>query len=226
MTDPTDLLGRRVAVLTGDIVRSSKLTSQSRSDLHSAIAETSDSIKSQFGDAIPYAVDVFRGDSWQLLVSDAGLALRVALFFRAFLRSRFEDVRIDTRISIGVGGVDFLPESGVSTGDGEAFRRSGWAFEELGRSFRMTYSSEDASARYLDVIVRLVDHPATFWTSRQAYAVSQALLGHTQEVIAEQWVDRPITQQAVAQHLARAGWHAVDTAVSFFEEDVRKASAG
>ena len=217
MDDPTAILERDVAVLTGDIVRSSKLSGKDRPRLHSAISTAADDLRRHFNAAIPYDIDVFRGDSWQLLVSDPRQALRVALYFRARLRSQFDDAKVDTRIAIGIGGVDFLPESGVSTGDGDAFRRSGWAFEELGRSSRMAFSAAE-NARCIDVVVRLVDHPATYWTARQAYAVSQALFGHTQEEIAESWVDRPITQQAVAQHLARAGWHAVDTAVSFFEE--------
>lgn len=218
--DPTALLERTVAVLTGDIVRSSRLSGESRASLHGAVAETSQEIQGRFGGAVPYEVDMFRGDSWQMLVIPPRLALRIALFFRSFLRSRFENIKVDTRIAIGVGGVDFLPEKGVSTGDGEAFQRSGWAFEDLGRSYRMAFSSDLLHDRCLDVTVRLVDYPASHWTARQAYAVSQSLLDKTQEEIADAWMDRPVTQQAVAQHLARAGWHAVDTAVTFFEETV------
>lgn len=212
------LLDRSVAVLTGDIVQSTQLTGEGRRQLHDGIGETDSELRRHFHGTIPYEVDVFRGDSWQLLVVEPRLALRVALFFRARLRSRFEDVKIDTRVGIGVGGVDFLPEKGVSTGDGEAFRRSGWAYEDLGRNFRLAFSGDGPHARCLDACARLVDYPASNWTARQAYAVSQALLGRTQEDIAAGWMDRPITQQAVAQHLARSGWHAVDTATSFFED--------
>lgn len=226
MKDPAEIFERDVAVLTGDVVRSSKWSGSERALLHDAISTVSAEIQQYFSPSIPYEIDLFRGDSWQLLVSEPGQALRVALFFRARLRSRLDAAKVDSRIAIGVGSVDFLPESGVSTGDGDAFRRSGWAFEELGRSFRMAFSAEGETARCLNVVVRLVDHPAAFWTPRQAYAISQALLGLTQEQIAESWVDRPITQQAVAQHLARAGWHAVDTAVTFFEESITGATPG
>lgn len=215
-----NLFDRTVAVLTGDIVGSTKLSGDQRRRLHDVLAEVSEELRQRFGTAIPYELDVFRGDSWQIMVTEPRLALRVALRFRARLRSRFEDVKVDTRVGIGVGGVDFLPEKGVSTGDGDAFRRSGWAFEELTRGERMAFAGRGPHSRCLDVCVRLIDYPAAHWTARQAYAVAEALLGHTQEEIAEGWMDRPITQQAVAQHLARAGWHAVDTAVGYFEETI------
>lgn len=214
------LLDETVAVLTGDVVRSTRMAGSARHELLEGINRTGRELRAEFGASIPYEVDIFRGDSWQLLVAETRLALRVALFFRARLRSLLPDWKMDTRIGIGVGTVDFLPEKGVSSGDGDAFRRSGWALEELGRTFRMAYGGEGPQNECLDVCVRLVDFPASNWTARQAFAVAQALLGHTQEDIAQHWMDRPITQQAVAQHLARAGWHAVDTAVQFFERQI------
>lgn len=213
-----DLIGKTVAVLTGDVVHSTRMTGKARRRLHDALYSTSGELREHFCGLVPYDVDIYRGDSWQLLVSAPHKALRVALYFRSRLRSHFESDKVDTRVAIGVGSVDFLPEKGVSTGDGDAFRRSGWAFEELGRTGRMAFSGDGPHARCLDVAVELVDFPASHWTARQAYAVSQALLELTQEDIADGWIERAITQQAVAQHLSRAGWHAVDTALSFFED--------
>ncbi len=219
---PLSLLDREVAVLTGDVVGSKRLRDAARKDLHTAISRAGSELRDIFQGAVPYEVDVYRGDSWQLLIAEPRLALRIALLFRSRLKSLMPDVKVDTRVGIGIGSVDFLPETGVSSGDGEAFRRSGWAFEEIGRSFRMAYRGEGPHQQCLDVCVRLVDFPATNWTARQAYAVAQALLGRTQEEIGRDWMERPITQQAVAQHLARAGWHAVDTAVRFFEDQLTR----
>jgi hypothetical protein len=76
----------------------------------------------------------------------------------------------------------------------------------------------DEIAETFDVIVRLVDAIATRWTDKQALAVSGALRGMKQEEIAEKLWEERITQQAVAQHLSRAGWEAVEKGINYFEQ--------
>jgi hypothetical protein len=69
-----------------------------------------------------------------------------------------------------------------------------------------------------DTIVRLIDAIATRWTDKQALAISGALRGMKQEEIAEKLWEKRITQQAVAQHLSRAGWDAVEKGIEYFEK--------
>jgi hypothetical protein len=73
------------------------------------------------------------------------------------------------------------------------------------------------TAGTFDVIVRLIDAIATRWTDKQALAISGALRGMKQEEIAEKLWKKKITQQAVAQHLSRAGWDAVEKGIEYFE---------
>ena len=216
--------GRIYAVITGDIVGSSKLKPAERKELHAALNETSDKLTEYFRRLVPLRVDLFRGDSWQLLVTDPAQSLRIGLFFRAFLRGKMKSKRVDTRISIGVGSIDFMPEESVSSGDGEAFRSSGEALESLSRTHRMTFSFPQSlisnNLQSLDVILKLIDALARDWTEKQAHAVSGALLEYTQQKIARTWFERSISQQAVAQHLDRAGWNAIEIGLNHFSNSL------
>jgi hypothetical protein len=101
------------------------------------------------------------------------------------------------RLAIGIGPIDFLPQKAISSGDGEAYRRS-----------------RDAQ----DVLVRLIDAIARDSTGRQANAVCGAILDWKQVKIASVWFKGAVTQQAVAQHLERAGWNAAAEALAHIED--------
>ena len=209
------------AVLTGDIVGSSKLPSASRQSLQQVLHNVSENISLYFHDIVPYKMDVFRGDSWQFVVSEPSKSLRIGLFLRSLIREGVEGMRVDTRISIALGTISFIPQSNVSGGDGEAFRLSGESLEEMNKAFRMKIAfperlqSDLTSA--LDVIVKLIDYQVSEWTQQQAKAVSGAILGFTQTQIADGWFEKNITQQAIAQHLDRAGWSTLELGINFFE---------
>lgn len=80
-------MGKLYAVITGDIVSFSKLPSEKRQTLSRIMKMGSEALRKTFKGSVPMEADVFRGDSWQLLVSDAALSLRIGLFLRAYLRA-------------------------------------------------------------------------------------------------------------------------------------------
>ncbi|UCF94586.1 MAG: hypothetical protein JSW39_10635 [Desulfobacterales bacterium] len=211
--------GKLYAVITGDIIGSSRLAENARLELHRAMVAGADALHKAFDNAVPMDVDIFRGDSWQLLVTIPSQALRVGLFYRAYLRAR---MAADTRLAIAVGTVDFIPGERVSGGDGQAYRSSGVGLEKLLKlsRFRMIFAENTnlKDSQALNVVVQLVDALAMNWTAKQAQAMLGILQGWTQETIAGAWWGKPISQQAVAQHLDRAGWHAIEQALVFFED--------
>ena len=213
---------KKYAVITGDIVDSSKLPKAQRKLLPGLIAKASRDTGKAFPDAVPLAADVFRGDGWQLLVGDVVRCLRVGLFFRACLRSAAERGRgLDTRVAIGVGRVDFVRER-VSQGDGEAYRLSGRALENMPRKQRLRLvGSAIKETDALVVIVRLIDVLAQSWTGKQAFALRGALRGWTHEKIAKEWPE-PISQQAVAKHLDGAQWPALAAALTYVENNLQR----
>jgi len=93
----------------------------------------SEALRKTFQGSIPLEADVFRGDSWQLLISDSALSLRIGLFLRAYLRAAMGAGKFDTRMAIAIGTVDFVPDDRVSRGDGHAYRDSGNALEQMMR---------------------------------------------------------------------------------------------
>lgn len=213
--------GKLYAVITGDIVGSTKLPDNARIKLHEVMQRGSDELRQVFSDEVLGNIDIFRGDSWQLVVSVPARALKIALFFRAFLRAKMQSLKVDTRIAIAVGTINFIFEDRISSGDGEAFQKSGRLLEKLTKPISMgfVFSGRENETIHLalEIIVELLDRLAKTWTEKQAEAISGALKGWTQEKISREWQPKAISQQAVAQHLERAEWSAVEKAIKSFE---------
>ena len=216
---------KRYAVLTGDIVASSKLPKEKRKALPAAIKRAARATQKAFPEAAPLEIEVFRGDGWQWLLCDAVHCLRIGLHFRACLRSGPQRGRgLDTRTAIAVGGVDFVPTTKVSEGDGEAYRLSGRALETLpaGRYLTLVLD-QPPEARVLNAITALLDAVVQGWTGKQAQAVAGALRGWTQDKIASAWPET-ISQQAIAKHLASAHWSSVEAALIYCETFLTEAA--
>ena len=209
------------AVLTGDIVGSTKFTGNDRKYLHESLKDSSQKLVDSFSKSVPYPPEFFRGDSWQFLITDSSKSLRIGIFFKALIKASISSIFLDTRLSIGLGSLEFLPADNISSGDGEAFRLSGEGLERLnktnrmGISFPLRYKSNTTKA--VEIIVKLIDTKVSEWTKKQANAVCGALLNLTQESIAKHWFSKEISQQSVAQHLHRAGWSTIASTIEFYE---------
>jgi hypothetical protein len=215
---------RIYAVLTGDVVGSRRLVADERQRLLTALTEAGKRLQVVFPQSVPYAPEIFRGDSWQFISTDPPGSLRQGLYFRALVKAGMESARVDTRFSLGWGTIDFLPPEGLSAGAGQAFNVSGQGLDEMDRhahlSIHFPPQFDPDLAMALKAVARLLDRIIQEWTDRQALAVSGALLGLTQGRIAEKTFAGQITQQAVAQHLASAGWTAIQVGLAAFEEIV------
>ena len=87
---------------------------------------------------------------------------------------------------------------------------------------KFEYTDKDGSClpEAFDTIFQLIDFLANEWTEKQAQAIAGALQGWTQDEISRSWWEKPITQQAVGQHLDRSGWNAIESALAFFEKGI------
>lgn len=205
------------AILTGDIVGSSNLKPAQRKKLLSELKSTSKEIRKLYKDVIPFDVDIFRGDSWQLLVTEPRLALRIALLFRSTLKGKMNIREFDSKIFIGVGTIDSFPGERVSLGSGQAFLLSGRGLESLMKyKMGIDYPGFDKND-YLKLVVQLVDVFASNWTVKQSIAVGGALKGWSQKKIAESWGDDKLTQQAVHKHLLSAFWLPIEDVLEKIE---------
>jgi hypothetical protein len=212
------------AVLTGDVVGSRRLKAGDRQRLLTVLTQAGEALQEAFPQAIPFAPEIFRGDGWQFISTAPASSLRQGLYFRARVKAGMRSSRVDTRFSLAIGTIDFLPADGPAAGAGQAFNLSGQGLDEMNRHFYISLlfppEFDSATSTALQAVARLIDRLAQDWTDRQALAISGALLNMTQERIAQTAFEGQITQQAVAQHLASAGWQAVHSGLEAFESVV------
>ena len=124
---------------------------------------------------------------------------------------------------IALGRVDFVRGKGVSEGYGEAYQLSSRALETMPKGNNMCFVfPENEQERVLDVVIQLIDAVSARWSDKQALAVTGVLRGWKQETIAETWWKKKVSQQAVAHHLARAGWYPVEKGILFLNFALEK----
>ncbi len=172
-------------IITGDIVKSSTIQPDKRTVLLDAIHTLTEELKT----FSVLQMELFRGDSFQIVVNNPVEALKIAVLFRAGLKSKTpKDYRKpwDARISLGVGGISYEANK-VVVSDGEAFRLSGRELDEIGKR-RLTVKTrwEDVNAE-LKISTAFADDIISGWSHAQAQAVYLTLLyKNTQKDIAAQ----------------------------------------
>lgn len=199
-----------IAVLTGDIINSAQ----------TPVPEWLPALKSLMGEwgESPQDWEIYRGDELQLRLPP-GKALRAAVWLKALMRSR-EDM--DIRLAIGIGTETFRGRR-VSESNGEAYRRSGRAFENLKKDktrLKVSGGVPDAD-KSLNLMLRLALQFMDSWTRVSAETVSLALAypEASQETLAEQL---EIRQSAVSQRQTRARLDLVRELLGYYQDDYLK----
>ena len=220
-----------LAVLTGDVVDSTKPGRKTRRSWPDSLRETFEFVKAANPTALPYQIDVFRGDGWQVLVTKPETAMWVTLAIRARLR---ETKTGDTRIAIALGSVKDVVPDRISESRGEAFTRSGRQLEEMGTrksDARLSCVLPKTGNTRQDEIYELIasattsgaDAVAKKWTPAQAQAASRMLKhyytgGITQAKIADDWQPARVEQATVNEHLKKGGWDMVEKSLTQFDQ--------
>lgn len=194
-----------IAVLTGDVVKSTALSRDERDALFAGLKAGAAAVEALQGE--PAQFERFSGDSWQMLVQPR-LALRASLVMRAFIRQ--ESKSFETRISVGIGAVEPLSPEGLGASDGPAFLASGRGLQSLKAAQYFSTNTGDKP------VFTLADEISKRWTQAQARVLAYSLLlpHPTQETIAGKV---GISQQSVRNHLAAAGEPALLAALADIE---------
>lgn len=202
-----------IAVLTGDIVRSSRLGREGLDAAMAALAEGAAAME-QWPEATPSRFARFRGDGWQCLAPTPPLALRAALFLRAHLAR----TRDETRIAIGIGTGVLPPGATLAAASGPAFEVSGRGLDTMPAAAQLAIDWEEAppEAAVTGAVVVLADALSRRWTAAQAEALIVTLTpgSAAQRAIAAQ---QGVTQQAIAKRLRGAGDWALQRALAALE---------
>ncbi len=184
-----------LAVFTGDIVKSTKLTSAELSRIFDGLQDVAATLALWQG--APTRLTRFRGDGWQMTIAPR-LTLRALLAVRAAVRRAGKG--FDTRIGVGLGDGS-VPGDDLAGAEGEAFVRSGHALDQMRRSTRMSAPDADISLR---IALPLADQIVAGWTPKQA-EIALLLLppsGPTQADVASAL---GLTQQTVQQQVETSG---------------------
>lgn len=218
-----------VAVLTGDIVRSSSLPTGRRLALFQSLQDLSALLKHQYPEEVRCDLAKFRGDGWQLVIDRPQRFFEISLYIRTYIRMRFSEEELDTRIAVAIGSVEFVPEDNVSAGFGPAFTESGKKLDEL-KHYRMGISLafENATryARLFDALIKSYDTIITAWTALQSQAVHLSLQGLTQAEVGRRWQPQPIEQVTVNRHLTAAKWSLIKDGMETFETETARIIQG
>lgn len=142
------------AVITADIVNSTKIEETSRYLLIEEVYK----IIQEMQILSPIKCEMYRGDSFQVVVDDVKRCLEVAILIRLGLKrsNLLEHGKLDARMAIGVGDISYEHEQ-VILSDGEAFRLSGRTFEKLNKKRLLISTNINNVDEPLNVMLAFID---------------------------------------------------------------------
>ncbi|MEO0293981.1 MAG: SatD family protein [candidate division WOR-3 bacterium] len=207
------------AVITGDIVKSRNL-GERREEVLNLIREGINSLFSLKKGSFGGFSDIFRGDSFQLLVLNPSLALEIVVFLKAYLIAKITNKKIELRVGIGIGKIESFNPTNIRESDGEAFRLSGEAIDNISKYRRFLIKSNNPELnRYFNFISSSIDAITSHWSPLQAEAILLWISGENQISIGEKL---GISQPAIHQRLQLGGHFALKEAFELFEYLIRK----
>ena len=196
------------AVITADIVNSTRLKSAEAKNLLTTITKILASLKHEF----------YRGDSFQVYVRNPQEALQWILLCRAIAISVSKTAQCEIRASIGLGNVT-TPVRNLSTAKGEAFILSGRAFDmmsQLDKRLFIAINTTEEKKIYeiaLDLIATYTDSIFKKMTAKQAAVIAELLKGKTQQEIADQFRK---SKSTISQLVNTARWSEIESVIAKF----------
>ena len=201
------------AIITGDIVDSTKLTVEGRESMLNNLQL----IPEVLSPVQKVSIENFRGDSFQIGISDAVTALRCALAIRAWLRSHklYDSKVLDARLAIGVGTLDYESET-LSTSDGEAYRLSGRLLDDMNKS-RLEIGTpwEDVNEE-LKLATAFADNIVSSWSHNQSKIILRSLITSKNHV--ELSHELGISRQMVDKSLKASKEELIEAYIKRFEK--------
>jgi hypothetical protein len=195
------------AVLTGDIVNSTKLLPGQEKYLFK------DLVDRFLGNHLH---EFYRGDSFQAFVKQPGEALRLALQCRTIAIELTEkgETAFDIRISIGIGEAK-LPIDNLGLAKGDAFLISGRQFDAIGNR-RLAISSGDPTADIgFEVMSDYLDSIFSGMTGKQAQVIIELLSGITQQQLA---ITQNKSKSTISELAAAGRWSEIERLLEQYEK--------
>ncbi|HEV8084618.1 MAG TPA: hypothetical protein VGP55_15535 [Chitinophagaceae bacterium] len=193
------------AVLTGDIVNSTKLSLVKEKALMKLLQQV---LK-------PYKYEFYRGDSFQVLIKEAGNSLRIALLCRAAAIGITENNKADVKVSIGLGEVEDRIKT-LGSAKGEAFIISGRAFDELEKmNSRLMISTANTMTNLsFQIIADYINSIYSKMTSKQAKVIFELLKGGLQQDVVKRLKK---SKSTISQHASSGRWPELEKILNQYE---------
>jgi hypothetical protein len=201
------------AVITGDVVKSKNISDKEK--LVKALRAIFNDLSLQF--SFDNLFEIYRGDSFQALLSNPQDALRIALLIRLGLLQN--ENRWDARLGIGLGQVSYKNEN-IKISNGEAFELSGLGLDEIKQTDKRIEIKHKSNLinKQLASFNRLTESIMKRWSPKTSLVVYRILLfGETQKQIAKKL---GVSQSAIQQRLAAADFDAIITYIRYFENNL------
>lgn len=204
---------RKIAVITGDLVNSSKL-GEDKIDLAFKALEANAHALARWHDAQLH-FSRHRGDGWQVVLERPKLALRSALAFRAALRINGSE--FDSYMGIVEGQVEGSVGPDLNDETAQVFVRSGmwldWTKNTLASGeTRMAYEPETIFPAAI-----LADYITKRWTPVQAEAILPFLAPGDPPSFTKVAEEIGKSRQAVTKSVEAAGLDALRAALTLIE---------
>lgn len=161
------------AIITGDIVDSTKMIAEERNSMLCMLQTLPELLSA----LTKIELEIFRGDSFQVRVENPVNSLKVALAIRAHIRSfKFAEYnrQWDARLAIGIGTMEYENVT-LATSDGEAYRASGRALDVIGKSRLKIGTPWEEVNKELHVSTAFADDIVSGWTQSQSRIMFQSL---------------------------------------------------
>lgn len=198
-----------ISILTGDIT-------QSRSSKPSVWLRALKKELDKVGPS-PKKWEIFRGDSFQLELSQPEDSFMIAMKIRCLLKAK----SIDVRMAIGVGNKDHAAAS-IRESNGQAFVLSGEKFELIKKekqilAIKTPWPEFDAD---MNLIFKLASIAMNKWTANSAEAIKIAL---EKPNLIQQDLGKKlgIKQNAVSGRLKRAYFYELTEVDTLFRKKIR-----
>ncbi len=201
------------AILTGDIVNSTKLEEFVEKQLLAVLKEI----------LSPYTFEFYRGDSFQVYVEDVSLSLRTAMLCRTAAISLQQDEQFpDIRISIGIGEVT-QPIVPLGSAKGEAFILSGRSFDDIQKTnTRLAISSNHEWGKLsYELVAAYANSIFGEITPKQAEVIFHLLQGETQQKISERLNK---SKSTISQFASSGKWNDIEYLLEAFNKITEKLS--
>ncbi|WP_431136922.1 SatD family protein [Psychroserpens mesophilus] len=197
-----------VAVITGDVINSRK------GDVEKWLKLLKD-ILNYYGEE-PKDWEIFRGDSFQLLI-----APEKAMLAAIHIKSAIKQIKSqDVRMAIGIGDEKYK-SSKITESNGSAFARSGDCFESLKKQTLAVKSNNENLDQSLNLMLSLSMLIANNWSSTVSEVIKTAIENSkkNQKTLAK-LLDK--SQSSISEALKRGGFEEIMNVNDFYINQISK----